>query len=330
MPNLTPSAILSAVHDRLVSTIASRFANATCANQNDGVRVEVPCDGIVYRAHARMAPSGRVSVQVPSTDGFELSVSWTDRVFTPPRAPLFDDSCLVETNDVPLASAWLDGEARGALLASRYICGTPEQLRITVPLLRDGTWQHEVRSDLVLAYREDIELVPERVADMLAASLALATRPVRWARRFSPIAKALGGVAATRVEIGGKPLLRVRRGATDVTVRLLRRLGPADRGRLRTVVNAHRVGGGETLTLIAEELPRSAWPPANDVGPSTLRIDDHARALLDAAHPATTIVRRHDVEITFDGALADCERLGAAIELAAYWAANRSHVGPYR
>ena len=322
--------MLSAVHDRLVSAIASRFASATCANENDGVRVDVPYEGTVYRAHTRMAPTGRVSVQVPSTDGFELSVSWTDRVFTPPRAPMFDDSCLVETNDVSLANAWLDAEARNALLASRYVSGTPEQLRVTLPLLRDGTWQHELRSELVLAYRNDIELVPERVADMLAASLALATRPVRWARGFSPIAEALGGVVSHRVEIGGRPLLRVRRGNTDVTVRLLRRLGPADRGRLRTVVNAHRIGGGETLTLIAEELPRSAWPPTNDVGPSTLRIDDHARALLDAAHPSTTIVRRHDVEITFDGALADCERLGAAIELAAYWAANRNHVGPYR
>ncbi|NVB83841.1 MAG: hypothetical protein HOV81_36035, partial [Kofleriaceae bacterium] len=126
-------------------------------------------------------------------------------------------------------------------------------------------------------------------------------------------------------------VLRFRRGTTEVTVRLLRRLGPADHGRLRTVVGAHRAGsGGETLTLIAEDLPRMAWPPANEVGPSTLRIDARARALLDTARPSTTIVRRHDVEITFDGSFADADRLGAAIELACHWATDHSHAGPYR
>ncbi len=278
-----------------------------------------------------MEPVGRVAVQLPSTDGFELSVSWTDRVVHGARQASFDDSCLVETNDVSLAGLWLDREAQSALLASRYVSGTPEPMRATVPMLRDGTWQHEDRSDEVMASRTDAESSPERIADMLAASLALATRPVRWAKHFAPIAMALGGEVAARVELGGRPVLRVRRGSVDVTVRLLRRLGPADQGRLRTVVGAHRgSGSGETLTLIADDLPRSAWPPANDHSPSSLRIDDRARALLDAARPATTIVRRHDVEITFDGAFGDADRLGAAVELAAYWARERSGTGPYR
>ena len=55
-----------------------------------------------------------------------------------------------------------------------------------------------------------------------------------------------------------------------------------------------------------------------------------ARRLLDAARPATTMVRRHDVEITFDGAVTDGERLGAAVELAAHWAGERTRTGPYR
>jgi len=318
------------VHDALVKAIAERFASMSCASDSGGLRIDLSRDGVTYRAHARMTPSGRVSVQVPSTDGFELSLSWTDRVLNTARAAMFDDSCLVETNDVSLARLWLDSDARAALLASRYVSGTPGPLRMTVPLLRDGTWQHEVRSDQVLAYREDAEVAPERIADMLAASLALASRPVRWARLFGPIAKALDATLARRVELGGKPLLRTRRHGTDVSVRLLRRLGPADHGRLRTVVSAHRVGGGETLTLIDDQLPRAAWPPANDTGTNVLRIDDRARELLDVAHPSTTIVRRHDVEITFDGASLDCERLGAAIELAAYWAGEHHRTGPYR
>ena len=197
-------------------------------------------------------------------------------------------------------------------------------------MLRDGTWHHELRSDEVIA-QTDTEAPPDRIGDMLAACLALATRPLRWARWFQPLARTLGGEAATRVELGGRPVLRVRRGSRDVAVRLLRRLGPANPGRLRTVVGAHRVGsGGETLTLITENLPRAAWPPAHELGPDAMRIDARARALLDAARPATTVVRRHDVEITFDGPFADADRLGAAIELAAHWAADRSHAGPYR
>ncbi|HSD89229.1 MAG TPA: hypothetical protein VLB44_16990 [Kofleriaceae bacterium] len=315
----------------LVSAIGKRFPRAVCTIDAGAVRIELPIDGVVYRARAQMAPRGRVCVQLPSTDGFELALRWTDRGELQAQSSRFDDSCLVETNDVSLANMWLDADARAALLASRYVSGTPEALRTTVPLLRDGTWRHEVRSDEVSAERVDAEESADRIADMLAASLSLALRPVRWARWFAPLAMALGGDASPRVELGGRPVLRVRRGATDVTVRMLRRLGPGDAGRLRAVIGAHRVGsGGEVLTLISENLPRSAWPPPNDRGASTLRIDDRARALLDAARPSTTIVRRHDVEIMFDGAIADADRLGAAVELAAHWARDHSHAGPYR
>jgi hypothetical protein len=319
------------VHERLVSAIVNRFPGASCIVDAAGVRVELTVHDTLYRARAQMQPVARVAVQLPSTDGFELSLSWTDRVLHGAREPSFDDSCLVETNDVSLANVWLDGEARGALLASRYVSGTPETLRSTLPMLRDGGWTHELRSDEVMATKDDAESSPDRIADMLAASLALALRPVRWAKHFAPLAKALGGESAVRVELGGRPVVRVRRGNCDVTIRVLRRLGPADRGRLRTVVGAHRLAAsGETLTLIADDLPRTAWPPANEQGSATLRIDDRARTLLDVARPATTIVRRHDVEITFDGALVDHSRLGAAVELAAYWAGERAPASPYR
>lgn len=296
-----------------------------------GVRAEVTLDGTVYRTRAQMTPIGHVSVQLPSTDGFELALSWTDRAVSTPRASAFDDSCLVETNDVALAQMWLDREAQAALLASRYVSGTPQPMRDTVPMLRDGGWHHALCDDQVIASRSEPEHSAERIVDLLATSLALATRPVRWARWFSPLATAVGGETIGRVELGGRPVLRVRRGGADVSVRLLRRLGPADPGRLRMVVGAHRLGSsGETLTLIADDLPRSAWPPANELGASTLRIDTRARSLLDAARPSTTIVRRHDVEITFDGAFADADRLGAAIQLAAHWSAETAHDGPYR
>jgi hypothetical protein len=318
------------VQDPLASAIVARFPEAVCTPEFDGVRVELMHDGSVYKARAEMAPVGRVTVQTPSTDGFSLAISWTDRHVGRLGLSL-DDSCLVQTNDVSLAKMWLDREAQAALLASRYMPGTPEALRNTAPLLRDGAWHHEVRDDHVIAQRAEPESSTERMADLLATCLSLATRPARWARWFRPLAKALGGEAIARVELGGRPVLRVRRGAAEVSVRLLRRLGPSDPGRLRTVVGAHRTGsGGETLTLIDDNLARAAWPPLSEQAPSSLQVDARARALLDAARPSTTLVRAHDIEITFDGVFADIDRLGAAIQLAAYWAVDRAQTGPYR
>ena len=169
------------------------------------------------------------------------------------------------------------------------------------------------------------------MADMLMASLMLASLPVRWARAFSHVAGALGGRTAARIEIGGKPALRVRRHSVDVNVHIVRRLGPGDPGRLRTVIGAHRLGsGGETLSLISDGLPRAAWPPPADPSSGTLYIDPHAARLLDAARPSSTTVRPHDVEIAFDGALADRDRMGAAVDLAAWWACDAHASGPYR
>jgi len=307
-----------------MSAIAERFPGA---RELDG-RVELEVDGVTYRARVAQEPVGLVSVAVPATDGFELALRWTDRGTAATRAPSFDDSFLVETNDVALANAWLDPEVREALIASRYVAAT-SPLHDTALLLRDGTWEHELRGDEVSARRTQREGSAVRIADMLVASIAIAARPVRWARWFAALGKKLGAETASRVELGGKPILRVRRGAAEVTVRLLRRLGPADAGRLRLVVAAHRHGsGGETLTLISEDLPRAAWPPANEVGGASLAIDARARGLLDAAKPSTTIVRPHDIELTYDGGAADADRLGAAIELAAYWAAPVT--APYR
>ena len=316
--------------DPLASAIVARFPQAACTPEFDGVRVELTHDGVLYRCRAEMAPVGRVTVQTPSTDGFELALSWTDRNVGSVGSA-FDDSCLVQTNDVSLANMWLDREAQAALLASRYMMGRPDASRITAPMLRDGAWHHELRDDQVTAQRAEPEPSTDRIGDLLATCISLAHRPTRWARWFRPLAKALGGEAIARVELGGRPVLRVRRGAADVTVRLLRRLGPGDPGRLRTVIGAHRVGSaGETLTLISNDLPKAAWPPIDHHAPCALQIDSHARALLDAARPSTTIVRRHDIEITFDGVYADAERLGAAIQLAAYWAASHTQRGPYR
>ena len=316
----------------LAATIERRFDGARCVPEGPLVRAEVPIDGMLYLARVAISPTTTVAVQVPHTDGFELSLAWTDRRSSAPRPLVFDDSYLVETNDVPLASTWLDLHARTALLGSRYV--SAPNSRNTAVLLRDGRWSHELRDGELVARCAGSERSVDRIADMLDASLALASRPARWARWFAKLARELGGESCARVELAGKPVLRVRRGAVDVTVRLLRRLDPDEGGRFRTVIGARRHGsGGETLTLIADDLPRAAWPPPADASPDAprLKIDAQHSNLLDHARPSTSIVRPHDVEITFDGAVHDAHRLGAAIELAAQWAASAAASGgPYR
>jgi hypothetical protein len=316
----------------LCDAIDHRFAGSTSNADGSRVHVNVALDGVTYRARLEMGPPARVVVGLPSTDGFELVLKWNDRWANDgsPRAASFDDSFLVETNDLALAGVWLDHEARSGLLASRYV-SSRQAVRETALMFRDGTWVHEVSNDEVVAIRRDGEQSAERMADMLMVSLLLASRPVRWAKAFALVGRALGGEPASRIELGGKPALRVRRGSIDVLVRVMRRLGPGDPGRLRTVVSAHRHGsGGETLSLISEGLPRSAWPPPADPSSGMLAIDARAALLLDVARPSSTTVRLHDVEIAFDGALADRDRLGAAIELAAWWAADARTTGPYR
>jgi hypothetical protein len=317
----------------LCSLIRQRFADAEASVIGGRVLANVPIDGIVYRARLEMAPIARVVVGLPSTDGFELTLRWNDRWANrdgAPRAATFDDTFLVDTNDVALASVWLDHDVRAGLLASRYVSSHRAE-RNTALLLRDARWVHQVSNDEVSARRPDAERSEQRMADMLLASLMLASRPVRWARLFSRFATALGGRSASRVEIGGKPALRIRRYDVDVNIHIVRRLGPGDPGRLRTVVGAHRIASaGETLSLISEGLPRAAWPPPSDPSSSTLAIDPRAAALLDAARPSATTVRPHDVEIAFDGALRDHDRMGAAVELAAWWASDARARGPYR
>jgi hypothetical protein len=317
----------------LHQAIEHRFAGARGELVGDVVHADIPVDGAWYRARLAMQPLASVVVALPCTDGFELTVRWNDRWANgdgSPRAASFDDSFLVETNDFALAGVWLDHEVRSGLLASRYVSQLRPD-RKTAIMLRDARWVHQVTNDEVYARRSDAEGSEHRMADMLMASLLLASRPVRWARAFSRIANALGGRSAARIEVGGKPALRVRRNSVDVNIRIVRRLGPGDPGRLRTVIGAHRLGSsGETLSLISEGLPRAAWPPPADPSGGTMYIDRRAAELLDAARPSSTTVRPHDVEIAFDGALSDHDRLGAAVELAAWWACDSRATGPYR
>ena len=317
----------------LHEAIERRFAGARGELVGEVVHADVPIDGAWYRARLAMQPFASVVVALPCTDGFELTLRWNDRWANgdgAPRAASFDDSFLVETNDFALAGVWLDHDARSGLLASRYVSSSRAD-RQTALLLRDARWVHHVYDDQVYAMRGEREPSEDRMADMLMASLFLASRPVRWARAYARVAGTLGGRSTPRIEVGGKPALRVRRHGVDVNVHIVRRLGPDDPGRLRTVICAHRIASsGHTLSLISDSSPRAAWPASTAASPRSLSIDERAADLLDTARPTSSIVRAHDVEIAFDGAPTDPDRMGAAIELAAWWASNAQPSGPYR
>ena len=99
----------------LCQAIEQRFAGARSGQVAGVVHVEIPVDGAWYRARLAMQPAASVVVGLPCTDGFELILRWNDRWINgdgAPRAASFDDSFLVETNDVALAGVWLDHEVR--------------------------------------------------------------------------------------------------------------------------------------------------------------------------------------------------------------------------
>ena len=314
--------------ERLTAAIARRFEGARLEVRDAGLDATVPHDGGWFRARLEMAPVARIAVAIAPIDGFELALRWSDRWIgeMPSRPASFDDSYFVETNDLALAHIWLDGPSRDTLLASRYVSRRAE-LGATAELVRDGAWLHEVARNEVVARRRDAEPSPERMADLLAASLVVASRPVRWAAAFAQLAKRLGGEASSRVELGGRPAIRALRGNLEVLVSLVRRLAPDEPGRLRTVVAAHRPGDGARLALVRDGMPRDAMRPSNDsIG--ALMLDAEAARLLDRAGPSAAAVHAQEVEIVFDGALLDHDRLAAAIELAARWSA--ASLTPYR
>ncbi len=315
--------------ERLAAALTHRFAGARLDVRDAVLDASVPYDGAWFGARLEMAPIARIAVAIAPIDGFELAVQWSDHWSgeTAPRSASFDDSFFVHTNDLALAHVWLDGRARDSLHASRFV-SRAGRLGTTAELVRDGAWLHEVDRDQVVARRRDAETSPERMAELLATSLVLASSPARWAAGYVQLAQRLGGEASTRVELGGRPAIRAVRGNLEVLVHLVRRLAPDDPGRLRTLVSARRYGGGgERLALVRDGMPRDAARPSNDsIG--ALMLDADAARLLDLARPSAAAVHAQEVEITFDGALLDHERLGAAIELAARWGA--ASMTPYR
>jgi hypothetical protein len=163
----------------LCHAIEQRFAGARGEQIGDVVHADIPVDGAWYRARLAMQPIASVVVGLPCTDGFELALRWNDRWINgdgAPRAASFDDSFLVETNDLALAGVWLDHDVRSGLLASRYV-SSPVAERNTALLLRDGRWIHQVCNDEVSAARAEPEPSADRMGDMRSSRPRSAAGP---------------------------------------------------------------------------------------------------------------------------------------------------------
>jgi hypothetical protein len=160
----------------LDAAIEAQLAGARARVRGSEVVAEIPLENTWFRARLACAPVAVVAVQVPDTDGFSLALRWNDRWVgdRAPRAATFDDSFLVETNDLVLAAAWLDHDSRSALLASRYVSVPGD--RHTAVMLRDGAWEHHIGGAEVSARRRDAELSVHRMLDMLVAMLARSPR----------------------------------------------------------------------------------------------------------------------------------------------------------
>lgn len=295
----------------------------------------------------RTEPVAEVFVITRALDGFELSIKWGDRWRDPDVGDdVFDRTFALATNDEAMMRAWLDEPSRRALLASAYAYESDAiSLSTMQAVAATRTWAYELANDELAAAKGGAERDVDRFVIAIETACTLAARSQRWAAAYAPIARALGGVAASEVHVGGEPVIVATRSAIEVGMRLVRRIG-AGEDRLRTVIRASRLGDGR-LALWNDDLPKAARPAA----PAGARFDvalvgyqlrasderaagklgEQAKKLVAAARPAAVIVDADSVDVWFDGALADPARIDPAFALAAHLAVDAiSAQGPYR
>lgn len=323
-----------------------RFAHELAARLGDKARVEGEyVRAIVQHGDAwlatriRISPVAEVFVTTRPLEGFTLSIKWGDRwLDSDVGDPTFDDAFAVETNDETLMRAWLDAEARAALLGSVYTFeSTSMPLSDLLPTIASRTWSYELANDELLAVKGSVEQNIEKFLVAIRTACAVAARSQRWAAAYAEIARKLGGHAASEV-VFGEPLMTVTRSAIDVTLRLVRRTAKVER--LRTVVSAPRIGDGR-LALWAEGAGKFDGKKFDSkIGGYQLRasderaaakIDDMAKKLVAATQPASVVIDADSVDVWFEGALDEHARIDTAIALAARLAVDTiAPQGPYR
>lgn len=319
------------------------------AVRNDGTWLHalIQTDGGFFPARVRNDPVAELFVTTRPLDAFELTLRG-ERI----RADAtFDTALTVSSNDFELARLWLDPIARTAVLDSAYEYTTLELLEgltdeVRAPPTARRIWSYELGNDELIAAKGNVETQPERLAIALETACIIAARPRRWAAEYSPIAQRIGAKTAAEVELGGAPVMTSNRAAVEVSLQLVRRLPGERTGRLRTLITSKRVGHHDerTFSLVNRSARSTMVPPLPDGSRRDFGIEDYrfrtsgeieldelANKQLLAARPSVVAADLDSIDIWFDGAPMEPERLDAAFALAAHLAiGTAAHHGPYR
>jgi hypothetical protein len=351
--------------EELATVLAAVFGSEVRADAA-GTHTIVRSGDAFFTARIRTSPVAELFVTTRALDGFELKL----RCEGYEKGAPFERAFTMDTNDHALAQMWLDGVTRQSMIASVYgyksnelsvgdaVSGLAGVLGGLVgaviaesirpePGTAWRTWTYELATDQLWVTKGGVEHHPERIVVALQTAAAIAARSHRWAAEYAAMAGALDATVRSEVELGldRPPLITATRHAVEVGMRMFRRL-PDRSERLRTQVSAARINhDGSTFSLVDDELPRAARPPVprgskvtSTVPGYTLReahgsapIDDAAGKLIAIARPAAVVADLDSVDVWFDGAVMERDRLDAAFELTALWAVRRDLTqGPYR
>lgn len=309
----------------------------------------IEADGGFFNARVRNDPVAELFVTPCKLDGFEL-VLRGERM----RADAtFETALNASTNDHELARLWFDAPARQQVLDSAYeyhlsesyLEGlAPDELFRGTPVRR--IWTYELAHDELIATKGTFEGQPEQFVLALVTACTIAARPRRWALEYAELARRLGAECRTEVELGGAPVVTTARGTTEVSLSLVRRLPGERTGRLRTLITSRRVGlhDERTFSLIDRSASRTMIPPLPEGdrrgfgvedyrlrASSEVELDELATKQLVAARPSVVVADADSIDVWFDGAPTDLDRLQAAFALAGHLAVgNAAPQGPYR
>ena len=306
-----------------------------------------------FTARIRNNPVAEVFVTPRALDGFQLSLRG-ERI---PADATFERAFTISTNDHELARLWLDDVARKTLLDSAYeyqptesyLTGledymTPQSWS-AIPARR--TWMYEIANNELIATKGNVEQQPDRIAIAVETACTIAARCRRWAAEYAPIAQRIGAKHAAEVELGGAPVITSQRASVEVTLQLVRRLPGERAGRLRTLITAKRVGlhDEKSYSLVNRSARSTMVPPLPDgsrrefsldayrlrATSDKVELDELAKKQLLAAQPSVVAADLDSIDVWFDGAPMEAERLDAAFALAAHLAIGEAaQHGPYR
>lgn len=335
-----------------LASFLETFLGSQVRNDGAWLHTLINTDGGFFNARVRNDPVAELFVTTRAMDGFELTLRG-ERMR--PDAT-FETALTVQTNDHELARLWLDPIARDRVIASAYEYHLTESYMeglATDPFYRAPgapvrrIWTYELANDELIAAKGGVETQLDRLALALETAGVIAARSRRWADEYAAIGQRIGTKHAAEVELGGAPVLTSNRSAVEVSLQLLRRLPGERTGRLRTLITAKRRGHHDdrTYSLVDRSARSTMVPPLPDgsrrdfgiedyrlrASTESLELDELAKKQLLAARPSVVAADLDSIDIWFDGAPMEPERIDAAFALTAHLALGSAvgH-GPYR